>query len=333
MLMSRAAPTFAAIVLTLGLLVILATTLGITAVADAQGLTGPDPAQMEDAPDLGYRPVPNGLQIPADVEMGAPAAVAWTSRHRLLVFNRGPNPLMEFDADGAFVRSWGQGQYVRPHGMRLDAEGNIWTADVSGHTVRKMSPDGDVLMTLGVHGKPGEWNAATNTRLLREPTDLAFGLIGEIYVVVGHGQGAPGVLKFDSTGTMLASWGRPGTGPSEFNTPHSIVVDAEGLVYIADRQNRRIQIFDPDGTYITEREYKGLPCGLYIAADQQMYMVSGHAGEILRLDVNGQAIGATGQPGKGLGEFGEAHYMTITPQGVIWVADTLKPALHKFVRE
>ena len=112
----------------------------------------------------------------------------------------------------------------------------------------------------------------------------------------------------------------------------SIVVDAEGLVYVADRQNRRVQIFDADGNYITERKYKGLPCGLYIADDQQMYMVSGFSGEILRLDEDGKAIGATGQPGPGLGEFGEAHYMTIASNGDIYVADTVKRALHKYVK-
>ena len=92
-----------------------------------------------------------------------------------------------------------------------------------------------------------------------------------------------------------------------------------------------MQIFDDNGKYIKEWAYKGLPCGLYLTADQQLYMVSGFAGEILRLDKNGKAIGATGQPGKGLGEFGEAHYMTLTPSGDIFVADTVKPALHKFV--
>lgn len=313
--------------------IVLSATLAMTTLAGAQRLAGPDPAQMENAPDLGYRAVPHGMQIPDGVEMGPPAAVAWTTKNRLLVFNRGPNPLMEFDGDGAFVRSWGHGQYLRPHGMRLDADGNIWTTDVNGHTVRKMDPDGEVLMTLGVHGRPGDWDELKNTGLLMEPTDLAFGRAGEIYVVVGHGQGPPRVLKFDRGGTLLTSWGRPGTGPGEFNTPHSIVVNADGLVYVADRQNRRIQIFDPDGAYVSERPYKGLPCGLYIANDQQMYMVSGHAGEILRLDPDGMAIGATGQPGDGLGEFGEAHYMTIGPEQTVWVADPSKPALHKFVKK
>ena len=184
-----------------------------------QVLSAPDPAQMEDAPDLGYRAVPHGLQIPAGVDMGAPSSVDWTSTNTLLVFNRGPNPLMEFTPDGRFVRSWGHGEYIRPHGMRVDAEGNIWTTDVTGHTVRKMNPEGDVLMTLGEHEQPGQWRVGASTGHLTEPTDLAIGLEGEIYVLVGHGGGEPRLLKFDSGGTLLTSWGGQGTAPGEFDTP------------------------------------------------------------------------------------------------------------------
>ena len=308
---------------------VVALMLGVATFAGAQVLDAPDPAQMEDAPDLGYRPVPNGLQIPTDVEMGAPSSVVWTSRNHLVVFNRGPNPLMEFDADGGFVRSWGQGEYVRPHGMRLDPEGNIWTTDVNGHTVTKMNLDGEVLLTIGTRGQAGDPSAG----LLNEPTDLTVTPAGEIFVLVGHGRGAPRVLKFDRAGTLMTSWGTSGTGPGQFDTPHSIVVDQAGLIYVADRQNRRVQIFDGGGKYIKEWAYKGLPCGLYIASDQQVYMATGFAGEILRLDKNGKAIGATGQPGNGLGEFGEAHYMTMAPNGDIYVADTIRPGLQKFVKK
>lgn len=302
---------------------VLALTLGLSAAAGAQVLDGPDPAQMEDAPDLGYRPVPHGLQIPDDLEMGAPSSVGWTSMNRILVFNRGPNPLMEFEPDGTFVRSWGQGQYDRPHGMRIDSEGHIWTTDVNADTVRKMNPEGEVLLTINPDDTP----------LMNEPTDLAIGLEGEIFVLVGHGQGEPHVLKFDREGELLRSWGEQGTGPSQFDTPHSVVIDTEGMVYVADRQNRRIQIFDRDGNYVKEWAYKGLPCGLYIHSDGTMYMVSGFAGEILQLDENGRAVGRNGQPGRGLGEFGEAHYMTLTPNGDIWVADTVRPELHKYVKQ
>ena len=230
---------------------------------------------------------------------------------------------MEFEPDGTFVRSWGQGQYDRPHGMRIDSEGHIWTTDVNADTVRKMNPEGEVLMTI----------TPDDTPLMNEPTDLAIGLDGEIFVLVGHGQGEPHVLKFDREGELLRSWGEQGTGPSQFDTPHSVVIDTEGMVYVADRQNRRIQIFDRDGNYVKEWAYKGLPCGLYIHSDGTMYMVSGFAGEILKLDDNGRAVGRNGQPGRGLGEFGEAHYMTLTPNGDIWVADTVRPELHKYVQQ
>ncbi len=308
---------------------VVAVTLGMTVLAGAQPLDAPDPAQMEDAPDLGYRAVPNGLQIPDGMEMGAPSSVVWTSRNHLVVFNRGSHPLMEFNADGNFVRSWGEGDYVRPHGMRLDPDGNIWTTDVNAHVVRKMNLDGEVLLTIGTKGQAGD----ASEGLLNEPTDLTINAAGEIFILVGHGRGEPRLLKFDRTGTLMTSWGGPGTAPGKFDTPHSIVVDQAGLLYVADRQNRRVQIFDGDGTYIKEWAYKGLPCGLHIAADQQIYLASGFAGEILRLDKNGKAIGAIGQPGKGLGEFGEAHYMTMAPNGDIFVADTVRPGLQKFVRK
>ena len=188
-------------------------------------------------------------------------------------------------------------------------------------------------MTLGVKGQAGEWNEAANTRLLNEPNDLAFGRAGEVYVVVGHGNSEPRVLKFDKTGKLLKAWGGKGTGPGQFDIAHSVVVDAKGLVYVADRQNRRVQVFDENGTFVREWKFAGLPCGLYIGRDQQMFLLSGFAGQILKLDANGKATAATGQPGKGLGEFGEAHYMTMGPRDEIYVADTVNAKLHEFVKK
>ncbi len=304
-----------------------ALSLCLSSTTMAQALPGPDPLQMEDVPDLGYRAVPHGLDIPHDVELGAASSVVWTSEDHLILFNRGPNPLMEFDPRGRLLRTWGQGDYVRPHGMRLDPEGYLWTTDVNGHTVRKMNLDGEVLLTIGKMGEAGE----PEDGLLFEPTDLTVNAAGEVFVLVGHGRGTPQLLKFDRNGRFLMKWGGPGTGPGQFDTPHSIVVDQEGLIYVADRQNRRIQIFDDEGGYIKEWHYKGLPCGLHFDEDGQLWMVSGFAGEILKLDENGKPLAATGEPGKALGEFGEAHYMTLAPGGVIYVADTIKPDLHKFI--
>ena len=296
-------------------------------------LTAPDPAQMETAPDLGYLPVPHALGLPAGVAMGAPTAVALNSMGHLVVFNRGEHPLIEFDRDGRFVRAMGEGLYVRPHGMRIDAGDNIWTTDVNAHVVLKMSPEGEVLMTLGVRGQSGEWDEAAGQRLLNQPNDVAVAASGDVFVMQGHGRGQSRILKFDRTGKFLKSWGGNGTGPGQFDTGHSVAIDARGLVYAADRQNRRVQIFDQDGTYLREWKFRGLPCGLYISPGGEMYLVTGFSGQILKLDAGGRAIAATGQPGKGLGEFGEAHYLSFGPNGEIYVADTVNAALHKFVRK
>ena len=299
-----------------------------------QALSAPDPAQLEKTADLGYTDVPHGLQLPAGVTMGAPSSVATTSKGHLIVLNRGRFPLLEFDEHGAFVRSLGEGQVVRPHGMRVDADDNIWIADVSGHTVTKMSPSGEILLTLGVKEHPGGWNEAANSRLFNEPTDVAIGPKGDIFVVQGHynTQPDPRVLRFDKGGHFITSWGGKGTGPGQFADAHSIVIDQKGQVYVADRLNRRIQIFDVDGKYIKEWKYLGLPCGLYLDRTETMYLVTGWSGQLLKLDANGKAVAATGEPGKGLGKFGEAHYLTFGPAGEIYVADTVNSFLHKFVK-
>jgi DNA-binding beta-propeller fold protein YncE len=293
-------------------------------------LSGPDPAQMEKAPDLGYRPVPANFILPDGMKMGAPSSVAILAGGDILVFNRGEHPFMEFDAKGTLVRTFGEGRYVRPHGMRLDSEGNIWTTDVAGHTVTKMSSRGEVLMTLGTRGQPGSWNETSH--LMQEPADIAFGPQGDVFVVEGHGRGEGRVLRFNKSGTLLTSWGGIGKAPGQFDQPHSILVN-DGQVFVADRENRRVQVFDLNGKYIKEWKFAGLPCGLYLSADRQLYLASGFAGQILRLDANGKAIGMMGQPGKGLGEFGEAHYLTFTPGGDIYVADTINAVLHKFVKK
>jgi len=297
-----------------------------------QALSGPDPAQMEKAPELAYAAVPHGLQLPEGVAFGAPSSVATTSDGHLWVFNRGAHPLIEFDRQGRFVRSLGEGLYSAHHGIRVDANGNIWTTDVNGHTVTKMNAKGEVLLVLGVRGQAGDWKAGDRSGFLNEPTDVAVAPSGEIVVTEGHGAAEPRVLKFDRTGTLLKSWGGKGTAPGQFDIAHSVVIDRQGTIYVADRQNRRVQLFDRDGKYVKECKFAGLPCGLFLGGEGQMYLATGFAGQILRLAPDGKAAAMMGQPGKGLGQFGEAHYMTVAPAGEIYVGDTVNSVLHKFVK-
>lgn len=297
-------------------------------------LDAPDPKQMENAPSLGYHPIEAGLTLPDGIKLGASSGVAFDARGHMWVLNRGEHPLVEFDESGKFVRSVGEGKYARPHGLRIAPDGSIWTTDVQGHTVMKMSATGDVLLTLGTKGQPGSWDEAAGTRLLFEPADIGFAQSGDVFIVQGHGRGEGRVLKFDKTGKFITSWGGKGAEPGQFDQPHSILVTPDNQVLVADRENRRVQVFDLDGKFIKAWKFNGLPCGLLIGPDRQLYLATGFSGQILRLNKDGKAVAMMGQPGPGttLGNFGEAHYMAIASNSDIYVADTINAKLHKFVK-
>jgi sugar lactone lactonase YvrE len=302
--------------------------------AFAQRPTNPALLIPQNAPDLDYKAVADSFALPAGVTMGPPASVAFDAKGHMWVLNRGPQPILEFDENEKFIRSLGEGLFTRTHGLRLDPDGDIWATDVGAHIVVKLDQQGHTLLTLGTKGQPGEWNEAAQARHLMEPNDLAFGRNGDIFVVQGHtpGRGDPRVLKFDRNGNFIKSWGGHGTEPGKFDVAHGIAVDAKGQLWVADRENERIQVFDQDGAFIREMKYAGLPCSFEIG-DRYIYMVNGFAGQLLRLDLTGKVLAATGRPGKELGEFGEAHFVAVSPKGDIFVADTVKPALHKFVRK
>ena len=295
-----------------------------------------DPALLipQSAPALDYTPVADPIAIPAGVTTGASASVTFDKNGHLFVLYRGAQPVMEFDADGKFVRSFGAGLFTRTHGIRIDSEGNFWIADVGSHTVTKLSPKGDVLLTIGTKGQAGEWNEAAGSHKLNEPNEVAIARNGDVFVVQGHtpNKGNPGVLKFDKNGNFIKSWGGGGTEPGKFNVAHGIAIDAKGLLWVADRENQRIQVFDQDGKYIREMKYAGLPCGFQMG-DKDIFMVNGFAGQILRLDLDGKVLAAMGKPGKGPGEFGEAHYIAVSPKGELFVADTVNGSVQKFVKK
>ena len=197
---------------------------------------------QSDPPALPYVAAPDHFHLPEGVTFGPVASVAINSAGNFFVFNRGPHPLMEFGPDGRFSRFLAEGLIQRAHGLRIDRDGNIWITDVAAHVVLKLSPQGRVMLVLGAQGTTGDFNKAFKFPLLSEPTDVAFGLAGEIYVSEGHGGEIARVRKFDRDGNLVKSWGQIGTKPGEFSLAHSIVVDRKGLVYVTDRENGQ----DPD---------------------------------------------------------------------------------------
>lgn len=198
------------------------------------------------------------------------------------------DPILKIDPAGNVVTAIGGGLFLFPHGLHVDADGNVWVTDAQGpnptnlatagkgHVVIKLSPDGEVLLTLGRPGAPGDGRGP----LLNTPCDVVTDADGNIYVGDGHGgqsldagpETVARIAKFDPEGAFLASWGRLGSGPGEMRTPHAVDIDSFGRLIVGDRGNNRLQIFERDGTYIGELRQFGRPSGIYIADDDTIYV-------------------------------------------------------------
>ena len=274
------------------------------------------PEDFKAVPELGYRVSPDFFHGPEQATSGEASAIALNSKEHIFLFQRARPMLAEYDAAGNFVRSIGEGLFTHPHGLRIDRDDNLWTTDDGSHLVLKLSPAGKVLLVLGRKDV-----AAEADWLFNQPTDVAFGRNGEIYVADGYGNSR--VVKFDREGKYLKAWGRYGTGPGEFNLPHSVVVDKNGNVYVGDRENRRIQIFDADGTYLRQWTGIGYPYGLFITPDGHVWMVDGGYDRIVELDPNGKILGAIGAPGHAPGELAWGHFLAVGRDRTLYVADVL----------
>jgi DNA-binding beta-propeller fold protein YncE len=267
-------------------------------------------------PELGYRVSPDFFHASENLNMGEASGVALNAQGHVYLFQRVRPMLSEYDESGTFVRSIGEGLFTHPHGLRVDSDDNLWTTDDGSHLVLKISPAGHVLLVLGRKDV-----AAEADWLFNQPTDVGFGRNGEIYVADGYGNSR--IVKFDRDGRLIKAWGRYGTGPGEFNLPHSVVVDQRGRVYVGDRENKRIQIFDADGNFLKEWTHIGYPYGLFITPDQHVWMVDGGYDRIIEIDQDGRILGALGQPGHAAGELAWGHFLAIGRDRKIYVADVL----------
>ena len=272
------------------LLVTSAMTLAATAV---MAQSGPN-----DYPEP-YTEIKNYFQLPEGRKMGSTNTVFGDSKGNIWIIERcGANgcektpdidPIMEFSHDGKFIKSFGKGKLLFPHGIFIDKQDNIWVADNHndgkiGDDVIKFSPTGKVLMTLGTPGKAG--NDYTH---FHEPNAVAVGLDGSIYVADGHSAdvawdppfanknqtpttGNARVSKFSPSGKFLTAWGGHGSGPGEFQNPHCLAIDVHGNVWVGDRSNNRMQAFTKDGKFIKELKNFGRPSGCFIDSKNNLYV-------------------------------------------------------------
>lgn len=271
---------------------------------------------FQPVPELPYRVIPSFFKFPKGMVQGEAAGVAVNSKGHIYLFQRTKPMLTEYNEAGEYIQTIGDGLFQHPHGLRVDADDNLWTTDDGSNLVLKLSPSGQVLLVLGRIN-----TAAEADWLFNKPADVAFGQNGEIYVADGYGNSR--VVKFDRNGNYIKAWGEYGTGTGEFDLPHTVAVDKAGHVYVGDRENQRIQVFDSDGKFIKHWTGIGYPYGLVITADQHVWMTDGGYDRIVELDQDGRIVGAFGEPGHQPGQFAWAHFMAIAPDKKIIVADVL----------
>ncbi len=261
----------------------------------------------EQIPRLNYEAVPDFFQLPPSEHFVEVAGVAVNSKGHIYVFHRGKHPLMEFDANGKFLRSIADDLFVTAHTVRVDADDNIWTTDVGAHMVLK-------LRSVGRMRTPGD-----DVLHFNQPTDVAFDREGNIFVADGEGNSR--VLKFNKFGNVLLGWGMKGGGPGQFDLPHSIAIDGD-LVYVGDRENARIQIFDLEGHYL--REWKlGHPFGLFITPDHFIYMSDAIAGRILKINRDGKPVGVLDGPAPDQGRHFDPHSLAVDKDNSIFTAEVM----------
>jgi DNA-binding beta-propeller fold protein YncE len=313
----------------------------------AQQRVMPLPASV---PKMPYHPAPEFLKFPKHIYMSEGAGVEVDKQGNIYIFSRveqdaGGHPLMVFDHDGNFIDWIGDGLwcFLYPHQLRFDREGNLWTVDDGSNMVVKFTFNGvdwRPALTLGRRSEPfADDNLLVNRPASRNfsnvmfnmPTDVAFGLNGEIYVADGYGNSR--VQKFDKNGKFMKSWGRRGSGPGEFHLPHAIIADSKGLVYVGDRENARVQIFDPDGNYLKEWDNVGKPWAMCLTSGptQMMFIADGTANRIVKVDLDGNLLGWYGEPGKQPGQFNNIHSIVCAPNDTLYVTETQNYRIQKLV--
>lgn len=262
-----------------------------------------------------YELVDDWARLPEGWVLGQTGIVT-DSRDRVYLFNRGDHPLIVLDADGSYYTSWGEGVLSSAHGMFIDQQENIYLPVMNSHVVLKYSPSGNLLMTLGTWDQPSDTGWSGNYRdpvkqaagPFHRPTDVAISPAGDLYISDGYGNAR--VHRFTADGELQMSWGAPGkTAPGEFHVPHGVWVHTDGRVLVADRENNRVQIFSPQGEFLTQWTDLARPCDIYIDADGAVYIPE-LDGLITILSLDGKLLARwTSATGTGDGDGGHAVWV------------------------
>lgn len=285
-------------------------------------------AQLQTGPALPYRAVEGWAQLPAGWNFGEVAAVDVDANDNVWVFADGPHPVMEFASSGKFLSAWPEFLGKKPHGLRVGPDGNIWTVDLEAHRVMKWTPEGRLLMILGT-GSPAPDNNAKYA--FNRPANLNFTPAGDFFVADGYGNSR--VVHYSKDGEYLGQWGAKGSGDGQFNLVHDIAIDRNGRLYVADRLNQRVQIFDQQGKFLGKWTGLGVVQGLYyVKREEVLYMCDMNA-RLLKVDLEGKLLGVIGSFGKVAGKLDTPHYLAVDSTGAIYAADFRNWSVEKFEKQ
>jgi sugar lactone lactonase YvrE len=268
-------------------------------------------------------------KLPKSVKLGQVPHMAVDKQDRVYILNRGTPPLLVFERDGKFVAGLGECILQEPHGVRIDEDGNIWVADRDAHCIVKLSPQGKLLLTIGTRGRPG---SVEEGRPFNRPTGVAFASDGSLFISDGYGNAR--VHHYTSDGAYEFSWGSKGDSPSRFRLPHGIFIDNQNRIYVADRENRRIQCFDDHGTYVKEWGNLERPTDMVVDAEGNLYVPD--LGDFVTvLSWNGEVLAKWGgEKSQEPGKFIAPHGIALDSHGDIYVGEVNKGARYqKFARK
>ena len=276
-----------------------------------------------------YHTVDDWAKLPEGWYFGECTGVAVDKADNVWIFNRGPHPVMQFNSSGKMLQAWNEAPIKSSHGIRVDPDGNVWLIDVAGHKVLKMSPTGHLLMVLGaVGGATGDQNAKY---AFNRPTNVGFAPDGSFFITDGYGNSR--VVKYSKEGEYIKQWGSKGTGDNQFNIVHDIVVDKAGKLFVADRENHRIEIYDQEGAFLGQWPDLGAAWGLaYVPREDVFFLSDGVNDRVTKLDNKGKVLEVIGSHGKTPGKFHYPHSVAVDSTGAIYVAEVLNWRVQKFVK-
>jgi hypothetical protein len=299
----------------------------------------PDSQKTSKAPELTFRVEKDFFKIPANMIMAEAVGVAINSKGHIFLLNRGNHPLLEFTNEGDFVSSFGEDSPVFriPHSIRFDAQDNLWYDGAGDNLVVKFDPKRRVEQALGrregdmawVYMTHGIERAIPGPSSFYQPTDTVVGPDGSTYVTDGYGNSR--VVKFTREGNLVKYWGDRGNKPGQFNTPHNIVMDANQTLYVADRANNRVQVFDTDGNFKQEWKVGALAWSLCITPPPNQVIFVGSVGKVFKYDLNGKLLGQFGKLGRLPGWFDSVHALACPDEKTLYLAEEFSFRFDKIV--